>query len=139
MSQNNVRGLAIAIIRRDNEILVVPYYDTKKDEHFYRPLGGGIEFGETSLEALRREFQEEVALELGDHKLLGVIENIYNFDGEPGHEIAFIYEAKFSDNNAYLQEEMTIIDSPTHSAIWLDITKADTSKIYPAGLDKYLL
>lgn len=139
MIEKNLRGLAIAIIRRGNEILVVPYYDAKKNEHFYRPLGGGIEFGETSLEALKREFQEEVALELKDHKLLGVIENIYNFDGEPGHEIAFIYEAKLSNADAYLLEKMTIIDSPTHSAIWLNLNTADTSKIYPAGLNKYLL
>ncbi len=139
MIENKIRPLSLAIIRNDNKILVVPGYDPKKDEHFYRLVGGGIEFGETALEALHREFQEELALELESPELLDVVENIFTFDGRNGHEVVFVYEAKFSDKSAYLKETMTIIDHPEASTVWLDIANADLSKIYPNGLDKYLI
>ena len=138
MIENKIRPLALAIIRNDNRILVIPGYDPKKDEHFYRLVGGGIEFGETALEALRREFKEELNLELEAPELLDVVENIFTFDNKKGHEVVFVYEAKFSDHLAYLKEEMIIIDHPQDSAIWLDLAQADLSKIYPTGLDKYL-
>ena len=139
MIENKIRPLALAIIRNGNRILVIPGYDPKKDEHFYRLIGGGIEFGETALEALHREFKEELDLELADPELLGVVENIFTFNDKKGHEVVFVYEAKFSDQSAYLNEEMIIIDHPQDSAIWLDLAQADLSKIYPVGLDKYLI
>lgn len=47
------------------------------DGTFYRPPGGGIQFGETSLEAARREMREEFRLEVDDPRLLGVLESIF--------------------------------------------------------------
>ena len=138
MIENKIRPLALALIRNGNKILMTPGYDPKKDEHFYRLVGGGIEFGETALEALHREIKEELDLELTDIKFLDVVENIFTFDKRKGHEVVFIYEARFSDPNAYLKEEMVIIDNPQDSAIWLDITTTDKSKIYPHGLTKHL-
>jgi 8-oxo-dGTP pyrophosphatase MutT (NUDIX family) len=41
--------------------LVAHGHDSVKSEDFYRPLGGGIEFGELSEAALRREIKEELA------------------------------------------------------------------------------
>jgi len=45
---NHIRSIAICVFRHKNHILVAEGYDPVKDEYFYRPLGGGIEFGETS-------------------------------------------------------------------------------------------
>lgn len=139
MIENKIRPLALAIIKNGHRFLAVPGYDSKKDEHFYRLVGGGIEFGETALEALHREFKEELDLELIEPKLLKVVENIFTFDGKDGHEVVFVYEAKFSDALAYQKEKMTIIDHPQDSAIWVDPTKIDLSKVYPVGLEKYLI
>ena len=56
-----IRVIALGILQRaDGKILLDKGYDSKKDECFYRPLGGGIEFGEKGDEALIREFKEEV-------------------------------------------------------------------------------
>jgi len=62
---------------------------------FYRPPGGGIEFGEHSREAVVRELREEFALAIDrdDLTLLGVAENAFEFRGDAHHEICFIYEA----------------------------------------------
>jgi ADP-ribose pyrophosphatase YjhB (NUDIX family) len=72
-----------------------------KQETFYRPLGGGIEFGETAEEALRRELREELDVELGTARLIGVLENLFRFRGVPGHEIVFVFDAVVADPGFY--------------------------------------
>jgi len=127
------RPLALAIIKNDkNQILVSPGYDTIKQESFYRLLGGGIEYGETSLEALNREFKEELDVELKNCRLLSVVENIFSFNGLPGHEIDFIYEADFLDSSNYQKEEFDILDSKKDGkVIWLDLKDLGDKIIYP--------
>jgi hypothetical protein len=43
---NQIRPIALCVFHNNNRILVFEGYDKAKDEIFYRPLGGGIEFGE---------------------------------------------------------------------------------------------
>jgi len=50
-------------------------------------MGGGVDFGETSRDALQREFQEEIQAELTNIRHLGCLENLCNFNGQQGHEI----------------------------------------------------
>ena len=54
MSAPGIRPIALAIIRDQGRILVFEGRDPLKPETFYRPLGGGIEFGERGAEALRK-------------------------------------------------------------------------------------
>lgn len=135
MSYNSeiTRPISLAIIKNNNnQILVSPGYDEVKKEQFFRLLGGGIEFGETSLEALRREFKEELDTELSNCKLLGVKENIFSFNGLAGHEIVFIYEANFLDDNDYEKSEFSILDSKKEEkAVWLSLENFPDSIVYP--------
>ncbi|MEO7269310.1 MAG: NUDIX domain-containing protein [Knoellia sp.] len=61
---------------------------------YHRLIGGGVEFGETSLEAVVREVREELGATLTDPSLLGVLENHFELDGEPGHEVVFVYSGR---------------------------------------------
>jgi NADH pyrophosphatase NudC (nudix superfamily) len=61
---NQIRPLAICVFRREDRILVAEGFDPVKQEHFYRPLGGGIEFGENSVETISREIREEINAEI---------------------------------------------------------------------------
>ena len=47
-----IRPIALCVFRQEEHILVFRGYDPKKDQTFYRPLGGGIDFGETALDAV---------------------------------------------------------------------------------------
>jgi len=81
-----IRPIAVCVFRQGSRILVETGCDPVKDEHFHRPLGGAILFGERSADAVRREVTEELGAEVDEVRLLGVLENLFTFAGQPGHE-----------------------------------------------------
>jgi ADP-ribose pyrophosphatase YjhB (NUDIX family) len=101
MGKHKIRPLAIGIFRRDDRILVCEGYDPVKDETFYRPLGGGIEFGERAAEAVARELREEIDAEMINPRYLGTLENLFTYNGKPGHEIVLVFAGEFADSALY--------------------------------------
>jgi 8-oxo-dGTP pyrophosphatase MutT (NUDIX family) len=74
MKPGSIRVLALGIIWRGDELLLMEGYDPAKRQTFYRPLGGGVEFGEPGRDALIREFNEELGAELANICYLGTLE-----------------------------------------------------------------
>lgn len=101
-----IRVIVLGLIRSGDQILVSQGYDEVKGQTFYRPLGGGVDHGESTREALLREFKEELGVDLVDVRLLTVLENVFTYNGRRGHEIVFVYEAAFADQTLYEQEEL---------------------------------
>ncbi|EOD63650.1 NUDIX hydrolase [Amycolatopsis vancoresmycina] len=135
----SIRPIVLAVIRRGNDLLVFEAYDDVKDQTFCRPLGGGIEFGERSEDALVREFAEELGAEIEVNALLGVLENVFTWRDRPGHEITFLYEAEFVDESRYRLAEMKILDDPA-TARWVDLAEFRDGRrtLYPQGLVELL-
>ena len=102
--ENRIRPIAICIFSNNGRILVAEGYDSVKQQTFYRPLGGSIEFGERGEETIRRELEEELDAEVDNLKYLGMAENIFTYQGERGHEIVLIYDGKFADKSFYERE-----------------------------------
>ena len=96
---NAIRVIAICLFRRDDQILVFAGFDRVKGTAYYRPLGGGVDAGETSAQALVREMQEELGAEVTDLQLVGVLESIFTVDERAGHEIVFVYDGRFVDES----------------------------------------
>lgn len=134
-----IRPLALGIIRRGEELLVFRGHDDVRGETFYRPLGGGIEFGERAAVALRREFQEELAAELTDIALLGVVENVFTTNGRDSHEIVFLFSARLTDESLYRHEEIKILDED-NVARWVPVEDFTEGRaiLYPEGLTELL-
>lgn len=101
MSLQRIRPLAICVFHHQGKILVNEFYDEAKQQTFFRPVGGGIEFGETSSDAIIREVQEELGLSIGNLRLIGTLESIFTYAGKPGHEIVQVYDATFDDATVY--------------------------------------
>ena len=106
MAPTHIRVIAIGIFTRGTELLVFQGYDKVKGSFYYRPLGGGVEPGERAVDALRREIHEELGEEITEIRLLDVVENLFTVDGRAGHEIAFVYHARFVDPAVYTQETL---------------------------------
>ena len=66
-----IRPIALCVFRKKDQILVTEEYDKLKKEHFYRPLGGNIEFGEYSWETIRREIKGELGEEIKNLTFIG--------------------------------------------------------------------
>lgn len=119
MKSKNIRVIAICVFRHGEKILVCEYFDSVKKKPFYRPLGGAVEFGETTEAAVRREIREEIGQEITDLKLLTILENIFMNEGKPGHEIVYVYEGRFSDKSAYQRESFEVHEeTETLMASW---------------------
>ncbi len=137
-----IRTIAIGIVERDDgSILVGEGYDRVKKEIFYRPLGGTIEFGETGKEALGRELKEEIAAEVSNVRFLGTVENIFTFDGKPGHEIVLVYRADLKNRGLYKQEVIEGLETfpegvMTIRALWksLKAFRSHDLLLYPSRL-----
>jgi 8-oxo-dGTP pyrophosphatase MutT (NUDIX family) len=142
--KKRVRPLAICIFRSRDRILVMEGYDPLKKEYFYRPLGGGIEFGESGAETVCREIMEEINVEVDRQSLtyLGALENIFTYNGEPGHEIVLIYDGALKEPGLY--ERAAIVgqeaDGEEFRAIWKNISEFSEGNaiLYPTGLVELL-
>jgi ADP-ribose pyrophosphatase YjhB (NUDIX family) len=127
---------AMAVIRRPSDgALLVSEHANPEGRPFHRPLGGHVEFGEYSIDALHREFAEEIRQRLTRVRLLGVLENIFEWASAVQHEIVFVYLARFADAAAYEVAEQTIVDEPEGSVrvIWRP-ADATSPPLYPEGV-----
>jgi len=137
MLKGRIRPVAICVVRNGDRILLEHGFDSVKNEHFYRPPGGGIEFGERAMDAVRREFREELGAELTNLRLVHVMENLFQYEGEHAHEIVFVFEACFQDPRLNKREEFTIEEANIRSrASWMSLPelKATNWPLYPEGL-----
>jgi ADP-ribose pyrophosphatase YjhB (NUDIX family) len=143
LKKNRIRMLSLGIFRRGDSIFVAEGYDPVKGETFYRPLGGGVEFGERAVDALIREMREETGLEVANLRYAGMCENIFTYLGERGHEIVLVYEADFTDPAVYENDEMLCQedDGLAFKAVWKPISEFGKDKegpLYPNGLMEML-
>ena len=94
-----IRPIVLGLVRNGNKLLVSKGYDKLKEQEFYRCLGGGIEFLEKSEDALKREFKEELNIDIKVGKFLGISENIFNYKGKNAHELVLFYDAYIDDKD----------------------------------------
>ena len=134
-----IRPIALGLAVKDNKLLVSEGFDKVKNETFYRCLGGGIEFLEKSEEALKREFLEEINVDIAVKDFLGISENIFTYQGRKAHELILFYSIEISDEN--YQEEYKVIDDHGETiAKWINIDefKNKNKILYPEEVFKYI-
>ena len=138
----SIKVKALCIFSNAWRILLGEGFDPHKQELYLRPLGGGVDFGETHHRAIQPEIMEELGLAITDINLIGVIENFFTFNNQAGHEIIFVYDAEFIDSSVYLQDNFQgqESDGEFFNTRWLalDSIDANTPPIYPAELIQLL-
>jgi ADP-ribose pyrophosphatase YjhB (NUDIX family) len=133
---NRIRNIAVGLVARDGRLLVEIYPATPRHTVFARVPGGGIEFGETAHEAIRREFVEELGIELERAEALSITENIFESGGARGHEVvhAFAVESPALDAFAF-DIERPVLDNHT-TVRWVSLAqlRANDPPLYPVGM-----
>jgi 8-oxo-dGTP pyrophosphatase MutT (NUDIX family) len=141
MKDGVIRPIAICLFSRDGRILAAEGYEPARQQTFYRPLGGEIEFGETGAQAVVRELREELGAEVRDLRFLGTLENLYTFDGRPGHEIVLVYDGALADRTLYEREVLhgAEDDGQPFRARWVPAAAGPGEPpLYPEGLASLL-
>ena len=136
--KQRVRTLALAVLIYRDHVLCAQGYDEVKGQTFYRPLGGGIEFGERAADAAVRELREEIGRDIVVRELLGVTENLFVFNGAPGHEVCFEFITEFAEGAAPAGLEPVTCDEGGRpfTACWLPIAEilGGMHIVHPDGL-----
>lgn len=102
---------------------------------YHRLVGGSVEFGETHRDAIRREVREELGAAIHELTFLAVVENIFRIDGEPGHEIVFVYTGRLDPAPAERGATLTEIDGTTSPVVWRPVDDAtEPLPLYPSAV-----
>ena len=132
-TQNIARLGAYAIILENNKFLLA-----QKKSGPYKGLwglpGGGIEFGETPEIALKREIQEEAALDAHQLQLITVLSHLGSYAHERGqyrmHHIGIIYRAATTS---------PVTDRiPEEKTIWQTMPEIEIDKLTPFAKQAFI-
>jgi 8-oxo-dGTP pyrophosphatase MutT (NUDIX family) len=138
MSVPKIRPIAICVFLRDGKILVSEERDSVKGETFYRPLGGGIEFGERGHQTVVRELAEELGVAVRGARYLFTIESVFTHEGKSSHEIVLVYDGELEDDSLYARPLLEGVEAnglPIR-AFWKSLDEFADSRLilYPEGL-----
>jgi len=138
--RRRIKPLAICVFRRGGKIFLARGYDSVRDQVFYRPIGGRIEFGERGHETVKRELREEIGAKVSGLRYLGFCESIFRYEGRRGHELVLVYDGRFDDaalNRDSAQVEGRDKGRLLYEAGWHELAafrNVASPPLYPRGL-----
>jgi ADP-ribose pyrophosphatase YjhB (NUDIX family) len=137
LAQSAIRLIAAAVIRAGDRILVWYDRDPSTDAVVAVPLAGGVEFGETGEQAIRRELREEIGAETTSVSFLGVLEDIFEWGGNSRHEVFLVYDVTLANDSLYEAERIQVVedDGETYPAWWRPLSRfRGDERLVPGGL-----
>lgn len=125
-----------AIVTNGDKMLVMKR--NKFGNEYYTLVGGGIEIGEDTETALRRELQEEAGLSVGRVQLLYVEEA-----GEP-YGTQYVYWCEYQGGEPELspdtiEHQITADGKNTYQPVWLPLNQLETTNFVSGSLKEALL
>lgn len=72
---------------------------------FWNMIGGRVQFGESSIEAAKRELKEELNLDATNLNLINVSENFFKWMGYTQQEMLFVYKLNLDDKSVLIQKD----------------------------------
>ncbi|KOP65626.1 NUDIX hydrolase [Bacillus sp. FJAT-18019] len=135
-----IRNSAKAIIVRDHQVLLTKNVDHLGD--FYLFPGGGQEKGETLVQAVVRECQEEIGREVEVLDLrhvreyIGANHEFAEWDSDI-HQVEFYFECRLVGESDLFQGHNP--DEYQVGVEWVDLSALDQIRLYPHSLAKPLM
>ena len=132
---------AAAIINHNGKIL---FHKNVAEDH-YALIGGRVQITESSDDTIKREIFEELGKEIELTGYICTVENFFKHKGKTFHEIMFVHEAEFvnDEDKKILDtikniEEAEIAKGKHVQYEWLDLKDIDKYEIRP-GIIKDVL
>ena len=134
----SIRNAVRALIVRDESVLLLRKEGGGQGERFALP-GGAQDPGETLVEALARECQEEIGtqVEIGD--LLTVADYFKQRDTQPPstrHLLEFLFSCHVPDD--YVPQNGHHPDKHQIEVVWVRLSDLDQLMLFPRSLSKSL-
>jgi 8-oxo-dGTP pyrophosphatase MutT (NUDIX family) len=114
------------VLIRNNKIFL------QKVKNDYMLPGGQVDYGETSENALVREFKEEIGVDISCERLLWVEENFWKWDDKNAHGISFYYLVSLRDNDD-LSDDFAEVANDNKNVLlqWVSLDDVNDLTIYP--------
>ena len=130
----NVR--AAGIIIHNNKLLI--HRNINKDH--YALIGGRIEIGENSEDAVKREIQEELGKEIEITGNAATIENFFEMDSQKYHEIMFVHKAEFvNEEDKKIEDTIKNVEGKDYLKYeWVDLDELDEYPLKPQAIKEIL-
>ena len=130
----NVR--AAGVIIHNNKLLV---HRNIKNDH-YALVGGRVAIGEDSETTLKREIMEEMGKEIEITGYISTIENFFEMKGSKYHEIMFVHQAEFlNEEDKKIEQTLQNIEGKDYLQYeWLDLDKIEEYPLRPESIKSVL-
>lgn len=122
----NCRVVGICV--KENRI----FLSKLKDDAYWTFVGGKVAFGEATDAAILREYKEEVGVDLQIDKLIALIENFFDMQGDSWHQYIFFYQLR-DDNDVldFFEGERQIADNKDGIYRWFDLSELQNLSLKP--------
>jgi len=101
-----IQALAYCIVRRNHEVLLRRGEACGGDKSYFYPLGGIMQAGEYSWDAVRRHAKMALDSELHNLTFMGPSEFIGREGDHLLHQIIFLFEADLAEADCYHQPQI---------------------------------
>ncbi len=120
------------LVKMKKQVLV----ECNQDYDFVVLPGGRVKTLESSEDALIREINEEMKIDLTNYNLefIGTDENFFELDNIKYHELYFIYKIEIDENNEDFKDGMINYDSKVNYYKWVDILDLKEVNLLPKSL-----
>ena len=120
------------LVKMTKQVLV----ECNQDYDFVVLPGGRVKTLESSEDALIREINEEMKIDLTNYNLefIGADENFFELDNIKYHELYFIYKIEIDENNEDFKDGMINYDSKVNYYKWVDILDLKEVNLLPKSL-----
>lgn len=104
------------------------------DNHWSLP-GGRVVIAEESTASLKREFIEELNMEIKIDRLIWIVENFFNYDGKDFHEIGLYYSVTSDENSIKIDNKPFYgVEGERLIFKWTPINELKNIELYPIFL-----
>ena len=130
----NVRTAGVMI--HNGKILV---HKNVHSDH-YALIGGRVEIGENSADTVKREIKEELGKDIEITGYISTIENFFEMKGSKYHEIMFVYEIEFTnEEDKKIEYTMKNVEEKDYLQYeWIKLDKIDEYPLLPKAIKDVL-